>query len=303
MNFVRFKELKAKIDESNQIGTYVITGGEPLLHPDIDRFIHLCSETSLVKICTNGMLLQRCAKRFAMPLIHELVISMDSYTGAEYLLLRGVAMFDKVDKTIDWCKEVFPQIKLSLSFVIQRQNIHAVNHFVDWAINKNVDSVNLLVPNLDGDFTKTYPNSEYSENLFPKSEQEFQVLESEFEQLSKRIESRPEFFNRTPNELEEIYYYFYQVACSKKPLVRRTPCHLPFFDLTLTPDLKFKPCFFIPHSLSNSSFDQTEHQTFIQQSISSASETYCVSCLEVPLAEQARAGLTKKLPSLGAYQS
>src|SRR5262245_1495588 len=55
-------EMLARIDRLAELGTGIVTlsGGEPLLHPDVDRIIHHIRERGLIAtLITNGYLLTR----------------------------------------------------------------------------------------------------------------------------------------------------------------------------------------------------------------------------------------------------
>ena len=79
---VPLEVLKKRVEELARIRTFAITctGGEPLLHPDIDRIIQsIRSHGIVVTIITNGYLLtERLINKLNEVGLHELQISIDN---------------------------------------------------------------------------------------------------------------------------------------------------------------------------------------------------------------------------------
>jgi hopanoid biosynthesis associated radical SAM protein HpnH len=79
-----------------------ITGGEPLLHPEIDRIVEgIVKEGHFVNLCTNGLLLERSLEKFEPGVYLNFVLHMDGLAqthdrivgreGVFETALRGIA--------------------------------------------------------------------------------------------------------------------------------------------------------------------------------------------------------------------
>jgi MoaA/NifB/PqqE/SkfB family radical SAM enzyme len=82
------------------------TGGEPLLHPDMDVILRAAKALKLqTSITTNGLLYPKYAKRLrgVVDLLH---FSLDSADPAEHDASRGVPCFDAVMRSIDIAKQL-----------------------------------------------------------------------------------------------------------------------------------------------------------------------------------------------------
>ncbi|MHB1483918.1 MAG: GTP 3',8-cyclase MoaA [Saccharofermentanales bacterium] len=75
-----------------------ITGGEPLLHPDILEIIRLCSESGFedISMTTNALLLEEKAQDLKDNGLHRINISMNSLSDENYFEITGIHGLGKV---------------------------------------------------------------------------------------------------------------------------------------------------------------------------------------------------------------
>ncbi len=83
-----------------------LTGGEPLLHPDIDVIARAAKAAGMrTSITTNGLLYPKWAERLR-GLIDLLHFSLDSDDRAQHDAMRGVPCYDAVLQSLDIAREI-----------------------------------------------------------------------------------------------------------------------------------------------------------------------------------------------------
>jgi molybdenum cofactor biosynthesis enzyme MoaA len=115
-----------------------LIGGEPLMYPQIADVLDLVAQHEIaVTLNTNATLLNdRLAPRLLN--LHELNLrcSIDAMTRETYYKIRGVDSFDQVSGNIArFCEQSAgrPNIRVSLIFVVMRENLDEVLPFIDFA--------------------------------------------------------------------------------------------------------------------------------------------------------------------------
>ncbi|MEI7473963.1 MAG: radical SAM protein [bacterium] len=111
--------------EGNKLDYIYLTGGEPLLHPDINSIIRLCLKKANVTILSNGILINDKKARFLRQIEqehnneHELVfkISLDHYNEQKNDDIRGKGSFKKA--------------------------VAAIQHLINYGFNPIINCVNL----------------------------------------------------------------------------------------------------------------------------------------------------------------
>lgn len=111
----------ARIHAARPVGKVRLTGGEPLLHPDVVGLVRRLGETipgAEMAITTNGTLLKRLAAPLRAAGITRVNISMDSLDPARFQAVTGAAL-GPVLKGVDAARAAgFSRLKLNA--VLQR---------------------------------------------------------------------------------------------------------------------------------------------------------------------------------------
>ena len=83
-----------------------IAGGEPLLHPDIDKIVAaLLARKKFVYLCTNALLLERKLDKFKPNARFSWVVHIDGLKERHYLMADGYAeTYKELLETTDWEK-------------------------------------------------------------------------------------------------------------------------------------------------------------------------------------------------------
>lgn len=82
----------------SRTAAFVLAGGEPLLHPQIDGILALFKGRKY-RLASNGLMPERLEEIVVRHGVHEVDISLDGMSGT-YLEARGVDGFAKVDESI-----------------------------------------------------------------------------------------------------------------------------------------------------------------------------------------------------------
>ncbi|MCV9389360.1 radical SAM protein [Reichenbachiella ulvae] len=100
--YVTYEQVEQNLKSLKKLGVKVIdfTGGEPLLHRDIDRFVHLAKELGFITtLTTNTLLYPKYAEKLKgnVDMLH---FSLDTADQAKHDEMRGVACYDHVMQSI-----------------------------------------------------------------------------------------------------------------------------------------------------------------------------------------------------------
>ena len=106
--YIELKDVKSNFLALKKLGVKVIdfTGGEPLLHQNIDQFLSLAKEMGFITtVTTNCMLYPKWAEKIK-GLVDMLHFSLDSSNREEHNKSRGVECFDFVMDSIEIAKKL-----------------------------------------------------------------------------------------------------------------------------------------------------------------------------------------------------
>jgi len=154
-DFLPFQTIRSIIEQAIPLGlsSVKLTGGEPLLNPDISKILEYLQQTSIrVAIETNGTLLtQEIANKIAECNGPFVSVSLDGCTAETHEWVRGVpGCFNSTLEGLQNLQDA--GVKPQLIFTLMRRNMDEVFHFIDFAKKLEVGSVkvNILEPTSRG---------------------------------------------------------------------------------------------------------------------------------------------------------
>ncbi|KAA3439543.1 radical SAM protein [Rufibacter hautae] len=106
--YIQLEDVKRNLADLKKLGVNVIdfTGGEPLLHRQIDQFLEVAQSMGFITtLTTNGLLYPKWAERLKGK-VDMLHFSLDSADKTEHDTGRGVACFDFVLQSIEIAKSL-----------------------------------------------------------------------------------------------------------------------------------------------------------------------------------------------------
>lgn len=116
-----------------------ITGGEPLLHPELFEIIdYAMSKSMLVHITTNGLLLSRSIEQIVSSKPKTICVSVDGQEGT-HDELRGLGgCYKKVLEGIEMLQRRVPDIVITVSFVVTNKNVHELDGVYNYFKGKGI---------------------------------------------------------------------------------------------------------------------------------------------------------------------
>ena len=131
------------IDEAAALGVKAISisGGEPLVRPDIDRIVKRISEHHVVPVLlTNGYLLKQRARSLYENGLRYFIISLDSNDPDQYQAQRGLDL-DPVLEGMEAVREIMLQddsVKLHITPVITAKNLTQMPDMVEYYSERGI---------------------------------------------------------------------------------------------------------------------------------------------------------------------
>lgn len=138
MNIEEYAALGRQLDELGCVSVNV-TGGEPLMRPDIAEVIKaLNPKNKVMNLITNGIGLTKENIRYYSSLgVDSIVVSLESASAEENDRIRGCpGHFRKVNDIIGWAKE--EKVSLGISLTLGDFNFDKVYQMLQFAAEKSV---------------------------------------------------------------------------------------------------------------------------------------------------------------------
>lgn len=218
----------------------IVSGGEPLLHPEIIKILKQLKEHSLkVTLCTNGILLKELGREIAY-FIDKLVISLDGDTSQLHDSIRGVLCFEKVLNGIEYMKTQKNKVEIMLRCTIQRNNFLRLDKIIQVAKLSGADSLSFApVYALPGVFGLHEIESRLV--LERKDLEKFMFIIKETIKLYAE-DFQSGFIITSSRKLLRLHSYFSSMLDQAK--FKRSRCILPWVSLAIEPSGEILPCFF-----------------------------------------------------------
>ncbi|GAA4408006.1 radical SAM protein [Nibrella viscosa] len=124
--YVTVENVRDNLRDLKRLGVKVIdfTGGEPLLHRQLDVLLKEAKQAGLITtITTNGLLYPKYAERLR-GLVDMLHFSLDSPIAEEHDRSRGVKCFDKVMESIALARQLGE--RPDILFTVFEHNVHQI---------------------------------------------------------------------------------------------------------------------------------------------------------------------------------
>jgi Fe-coproporphyrin III synthase len=224
-----------------QTRTVLISGGEPLIHPQWADIAQLLRANGLqLWLLTSGLSLFKHARRVAQ-LFNSVTVSLDGTDRATYAAIRGLDAFDNVCAGIQACAQAGTPVGIRVT--VQRANYEQLPHFVDLARDLGARQVSFLAIDVANPhaFGRT---DDFTANLAlePKDLTAFERILSSMER-DYAADFRSGLIAESPRKLHRLLQYFAAVCgTAEYPPVR---CNAPEFSAVIGVKGDVQPCFFI----------------------------------------------------------
>lgn len=116
-----------------------LTGGEPLLYPDLEQLIAGLKDIGIpaIKMTTNGFLLQNKAAKLKATGLQEINVSLDAAEEGVFFLMTKRAKFQEVSDGIDTAINAGLHIKIN-SVIMKNKNHNQIIPLLDYAFSRYV---------------------------------------------------------------------------------------------------------------------------------------------------------------------
>jgi Fe-coproporphyrin III synthase len=228
--------------EGLQTHEVLISGGEPLIHPEWDAIVELLRDNGMrLWLLTSGLALVKHARRVA-ELCDAVTVSVDGADAGTYEAIRGLDALDKVREGVR--AAIAQGARVTLRVTLQRANYRQLGEFVEMAQADGAAGISFLAVDVSNPhaFARTdsalLPLALEPEDL-PQFEHAIQRLERDF-----AGEFQSGFIDESPAKLRRMHQYF-AALCGLAPLPP-VQCNAPEFSAVIDARGHVHPCFFIP---------------------------------------------------------
>jgi MoaA/NifB/PqqE/SkfB family radical SAM enzyme len=235
-------ELLAREFDRLQTRWVLLSGGEPLLHPQWDRIARILSGgRRQLWLLTAGLALKKHADLVAET-CQNITISLDGATPEIYQSIRGVNAFEEVCEGIRAVVRRNKQVTLRCT--IQQRNYQQIPALVEMAHDLGVRQISFLA--IDVLTHVAFARREEVKKHLALSPEDLPNFEAILADLTNRFarDFDSGFIAESPTKLKRLIHYFAALHdLTEFPPVR---CNAPRFSAVFTADGKIQPCFFIP---------------------------------------------------------
>ena len=259
--------------------TVLISGGEPLIHPQWPQIASLLRDNGLqLWLLTSGLSLVKHARHVAR-LFSAVTVSLDGTDRDTYAAIRGLDAFDNVCAGIRACAD--SGLNAGIRVTLQRSNYRQLPRFIELTRQLGARQVSFLAVDVANPhaFGRT---DDFTANLALGNEDL-----SEFERILTSVEQdydaefRSGFIAESPRKLRNIHQYFAAVCGQAAyPPVR---CNAPEVSAVIDAKGLLSPCFFIPGpgSVGNSLVEALNAEAMVElrRTIRAGARPECATCV------------------------
>lgn len=216
----------ARIASTLGISYYKLTGGEPLVRPDLADIIkEIRPHAREISIVTNGYLLAEKIKQLVEAGLDRMNVSLHSLTRENYKYITGGSLLDNVLKGIE--ESLNHDIPVKINFLAMKSNIDEFPKILEFAEKKgiNMNVIELIPLGVPRDiYLKEHvslaPIIDYLEKRY-------------VEKYYRDLHNRPVYVLNSGIKVEVVIGYENYLFCNKCSRLR------------LTPDGYLKPCLYV----------------------------------------------------------
>jgi MoaA/NifB/PqqE/SkfB family radical SAM enzyme len=229
----------------------VLTGGEPLLRPDVMEVADAFRAQGLrLQLLTSGLALERFAAAI-VPRFESVTISLDGHTPALYREIRGIDGLGAVEGGVRKLRELAPRMVVRARSTLHRHNFRHLPDLIVKARAMGLDQISFLAADVSSDdaFNRAPRLPQASDAAPPRllldadEVAEFEaVVESTIAThaaafAAGTVAPQPEGLRRLPR------YYRAHLRLGAFP---RVDCNAPWMSVMIEAHGAVRPCFFHP---------------------------------------------------------
>jgi len=253
----------------------VLTGGEPLMHPDLFPLCEALKAASIrITLLTTGLLLERFAAQISNQ-VDDLIISLDGPPPIHDKIRRIAGAFDRISAGVRALRSHRPRFPISARSTVQPMNCAHLSETVAAARDLGSNSISFLAIDTHSQAFDHSSNSDTTHLRFTAPE--IAQLTCQIEHLVASGECG-RFIVESPDKLRRIIALSTGESSAPK-------CNAPWVSAVVDSGGEVRPCFFHP-PLGRISPDRNLHQVLnspeairFRDSLEIASNPICRRCV------------------------
>jgi MoaA/NifB/PqqE/SkfB family radical SAM enzyme len=263
----------------------VLSGGEPLLNPDLEAICHFFRDLDIrITLLTTGLLLHKRAHLVAS-LIDEVILSLDGPPDIHDAVRRIPRAFATIAQGVKTVRLLNPGMPILARTTIQKKNHQHLRAAVEAAHTLALDSISFLPADLSSSaFNRDQPWHPERQDEIALSLPEVQALEQEIELLITHHQADIEthFIVENEQKLRRLPTRFREHLTQATP--KAPACNAPWVSAVLEVDGTLRPCFFHPPiaSTTNATLEQALNSPTaraFRENLDVATDPTCQRCV------------------------
>lgn len=241
--FARQREALLRLD----VRQVVLTGGEPLLHRNLDvlcMFLRKCNVR--ITLLTTGLLLAQRARLVAEN-VDEIIISIDGPRGIHDHIRRVQGAYQLIQDGISAVRTIRKEIPIHGRSTVQKANFAFLRKTVASAKELRLDSISFLAADVTSQaFNRDLVWPETRQETVALNVSEIDALDRELERLLEEnaVDILSRYIVESPQKLRRIVRRFREHVGQVEPIAPM--CNAPWVSVVLEVDGRVRPCFFHP---------------------------------------------------------
>jgi MoaA/NifB/PqqE/SkfB family radical SAM enzyme len=223
----------------------VLTGGEPLMHGDLDKLCGFFRDLNIrLTLLTTGLLLQRRAETVAT-CFDEVIVSLDGPQPVHDQIRRVPGAFKLIESGIAAVRRRAPKLRISCRTTVQKANHLALRSTVLAAKQLALDRISFLSADLSSQaFNRSQPWAVDRQDEIALTWSELHALEEEIEFLLVSCEADigTGFVAENEHKLRGLANRFREHLDHSRP--KAPLCNAPWVSAVIEVDGTVRPCFF-----------------------------------------------------------
>lgn len=223
----------------------VLTGGEPLLHGNLDglfEFLHDCSVS--ITLLTTGLLLSKRADVVAAN-VNEIIVSLDGPEEVHDRVRRIKGAYRLIGQGISSVRQRKANLPVHGRCTVQKENHKFLREAVAGAKVLGMNSISFLAADVTSQaFNRelVWPGERQSQVVLTR--QEVEALEEEITLLTRENDEdiRSKYVSESAEKLWHIARRFREQLGEMPPVAPR--CNAPWVSVVVEVDGSVRPCFF-----------------------------------------------------------
>lgn len=245
----------------------MISGGEPLLHPELSGIIIDAKRAGLqVELNTNGIMLAR-ATRLSDSLPERIIISLDGFDAETYRLYRGVNRYNQIREAIRQTAARWPEVKIGLRVTLNRHTSEQIEVAISLLDELPIESIGFSPADVSSNsFSRESMSDDRSAELKNLLIPELETLDDLLKKfapetlISKKVDllAAQGRLSWQAEQFRRCFKFYKNIRMGVALPSDTQPCYFPNTSLLLDYDGSIKRCFYSDGFASLSEVDNTD---------------------------------------------